>query len=68
MYFIKLRIANKCNIFLTRGGRRMGKECTDVRKATERKSKEGGDEVGEVRGELEQVKDSLLISAGCTAS
>lgn len=46
----------------------MGKECTDVRKATERKSKEGGDEVGEVRGELEQVKDSLLISAGCTAS
>lgn len=58
-YFIKLITSNKCNIFLIRGRRGIGKECTDVKNDAERKAREGGDDVGEeVRDELEQVKNS----------
>ena len=40
------------------------KERTDVRNAAERKSREDGDDVGEGRDELEQVKNSPADNLG----
>lgn len=54
---------NKCNIFLIRGGRGNGKECTDVRNAAEGKSREEKVEMMWGREGL-----SLIISASSRGS